>query len=118
MTTEIEEAIKQRDEAKQNRHNDESRYNEADEKVKDLVTEKKKEIWKRKVLDSQEAGNVWQMVRNLKDGPRECKNKAIIHNNKTRVTDRQKARAFMSHYKKTSNITLKKEDRWAKKAVN
>ena len=118
MTTEIEEAIKQRNEAKQSRHNDESRYKEADEKVKDLITEKKKEIWKRKVLDSQEAGNVWQMVRNLKDGPRECKNKAIIHNNKTRVTDRQKARAFMSHYKKRSNITLKKEDRWAKKAVN
>ena len=42
----------------------------------------------------------------------------IIHNNKIRVTDRQKARAFMSHYKKTSNITLKKEDIWAKKAVN
>ena len=38
--------------------------------------------------------------------------------NKTRVTDRQKARAFMNHYKKTSNITLKKEDRWAKKTVN
>ena len=108
MTTEIEEAIKQRDEAKQN--NDEPRYKEADE-VKDLITEKKKEIWKRKVLDSQEAGNVCQMVRNLKDGPRECKNKYIIHNNKTRVTDRQKARAFMNHYKKTSNITLKKEDR-------
>ena len=30
MTTEIEEAIKQRDEAKQNRYNDESRYKEAD----------------------------------------------------------------------------------------
>ena len=117
MTTEIEEAIKQRDEAKQNRHNDEPRYKEADE-VKDQITEKQKEIWKRKVLDSQEAGNVWQMVRNLKDGPRECKNKVIIHNNKTRVTDRQKTRAFMSHYKKTSNITLKEEDRWAKKAVN
>ena len=58
------------------------------------------------------------MVRNLKDGPRECNNKAIIHNNKTRATDRQKAREFMNHYKKTSNITLKKEDRWAKKAVN
>ena len=100
MTTEIEEAIKQRDEAKQN--NDEPRYKEADEKVKDLITEKKKEIWKRKVLDSQEAGNVWQMVRNLKDGPRECKNKAIIHNNKTRITNRQKARAFMNHYERTT----------------
>ena len=110
MTTEIEEAIKQRDEAKQNRHNDESQYKEADEKVNDLITEKKKGIWKRKVLDSQEAGNVWQMVRNLKNGPRECKNKAIMHSKKTRVTDRQKARAFMSHYKKTSNITLKKAD--------
>ena len=43
MTTEIEEAIKQRDEAKQN--NDEPRYKEADEKVKDLITRQRETVY-------------------------------------------------------------------------
>ena len=72
-----------------------------------LIRDKKREIWQRKVVETQD-GKMWDMIRNLKCGPKQENNKILVHENTPRVNERQKARVFISHYKKVSSVLIRR----------
>ena len=108
------EAIDLRDSCKPDRHLKPTEFEEADTRVKTLMTEKEEESRRNK-----NATAMWNMVRNIQNSPRaSSKGKVLLHNGNLCKTDREKANAFASFYKSVSTLKLRKEDRWTKRETN
>ena len=91
LTKEVNEAIAYRDRLKPDRHQKPNEFTEADTSVKTLMTEDKRNIWRRKVEETKNATAMWNMVRNLQNGPRiSSKGIALIHNESLCKTDRER----------------------------
>ena len=83
------------------------------------MTENKRNIWRRKVEETKNATDMWNMVRNIQNNPlASSKGKALLHNGSLCKTVREKANAFASYYKSVSTLKLRKEDRWPKRETN
>ena len=61
---------------------------------------------------------MWYLFHKLEGARHAERGKAMHYNGTLRVTNRQKAEAFIAEYAKNSKLTLGKEDRWVKQKMN
>ena len=96
------------------------RVAEQERRIKEMVKEKKKEEWKKKVEESNSFGKMWGLLKRLKGKGESGKDQdtVLVHEEKGYATDKAKANAFTKEYAKVSSLKIPSRGRQVKDEVN
>ena len=115
MTSEIKEAIRKRNELRKTVSQNREEWIEACRTTSELVTERKKEMWRdyvESINATTSSSQIWKTFRAM-DGrrPPDRSNEVLEVDDTTYVDDKDKAKQFAKTYKGFAKLPVRKEDR-------
>ena len=121
LTPEIKESIKKRNELRKTVAQNRTEWIEACKSTAELITEKKKELWKEYVdgiSATTSSIQIWRTIKGM-DGrrPPDRNNETLEANGKSYTDDKDKANLFAKTYRGFAKIPIQKEDRNTRKYI-
>ena len=121
LTPEIKESIKKRNELRKTVAQNRTEWIEACKSTAELITEKKKELWKEYVdgiSATTSSIQIWRTIKGM-DGrrPPDRNNETLEANGKSYTDDKDKANLFAKTYRGFAKIPIQKEDRITRKYI-
>ncbi|CAI9721515.1 Hypothetical predicted protein [Octopus vulgaris] len=114
-TREIAKAEKERDVIRERVEIRTDEFREQDEKLKELIKERRLEVWQRKVTSMK---GMWRVLCSPTNPRREHPARIITEGDKKYVTHLEKANGFARYYQSASSLKIAKEDRGMKGVTN
>ena len=83
-----------------------------------MVGDKKRDIWKSKVIEAKGTSNMWSMLKNLTNPKNNDPSRVIIKGDRTLVSNKQKADGFVRAYHTASTLKIEKHNRSMRENLN